>query len=95
MAPPQYSQRPLASGVVVAPHSGQVCATLGAVGALPEARRLAAVKTNPVLRASSIAAVGFLGDRSDLAWLTPLATSSDTRLRIPARAAIRRLQEKP
>jgi hypothetical protein len=73
----------------------QVCATLGAVGALPEARRLAAVKTNPVLRASAIAAVGFLGDRSDLAWLTPLATSSDTRLRIPARAAISRLQEKP
>ncbi|MFA6913466.1 MAG: hypothetical protein WCQ61_10265, partial [Proteiniphilum sp.] len=31
----------------------QVCATLGAVGALPEARRLAAVKTNPVLRASA------------------------------------------
>jgi len=73
----------------------QVCATLDAAGALPAARRLAAVKTNPVLRASAIAAVGFLGDRSDLAWLTPLATSSDTRLRIPAQAAISRLQEKP
>ena len=31
MAPPQYSQRPLASGMVVAPQKGQVTAVLGAV----------------------------------------------------------------
>ena len=72
-----------------------VCATLGVADALPEARRLAAAKHNPVLRAAAIAAVGFLGDRSDLAWLTPLAASYDQRLRIPAQAAISRLQEKP
>lgn len=33
MAPPQYSQRPLASGMVVAPQKGQVTAVLGALAA--------------------------------------------------------------
>lgn len=33
MALPQYSQRPLASGMVVAPQKGQVTAVLGALAA--------------------------------------------------------------
>ncbi len=73
----------------------QVCASLGAAGALAEARRLAAMKSNPVLRASAIAAVGMLGDHSDLVWLTPLAESPDLRLRKPAQAAIGKIKEIP
>ena len=38
MDPPQYSQQPLASGVVVAPHQGQVIACLGAAAALASSR---------------------------------------------------------
>ena len=41
MAPPQYSQRPLASGIVVAPQKGQVTAVLGALAADAIARLLA------------------------------------------------------
>ena len=33
IAPPQYSQQPEASGVVVAPHKGQMTAVLGAAAA--------------------------------------------------------------
>ena len=38
MAPPQYSQRPEASGVVVAPQKGHVRATLGAEAAAAASR---------------------------------------------------------
>ena len=72
-----------------------VCARYGVTDALPEARRLTKQKNNPVLRASALAAVGLLGDQSDLVWLTPLASSYDLRLRKPAQAAISNLKEKP
>ena len=42
MAPPQYSQRPLASGMVVAPQKGQVTAVFGGLGGHDAVARLLA-----------------------------------------------------
>ncbi|MBR0457790.1 MAG: hypothetical protein IJJ26_01000, partial [Victivallales bacterium] len=49
--------------------------TLGERGALPTARAIAGRSSAPVLRASAIAAVGMLGDASDLPLLKRLAAS--------------------
>ena len=60
MAPPQYSQRPEASGVVVAPQKGHVRATLGAEAAAAADLRsigvecAALVQTNTPLPASVV-----------------------------------------
>jgi hypothetical protein len=73
----------------------QVCALLGLVAALPEARALAASATAPaLLRGSAIAALGALGDRSDEATLQSLVASTDLRLRIPAVAALKRIEQR-
>ncbi len=69
----------------------QVCGTLGERGALPTARAIAERGTAPVLRASAIAAVGMLGDASDLPLLRRLAASADLRVSCPAKAAADRL----
>ena len=50
----------------------QVCGTLGERGALPTARAIAGRNSAPGLRASAIAAVGMLGDASDLPLLRRL-----------------------
>ena len=72
----------------------QVCAVLGGTAALPDARALASSEgTPPGVRASAIAAVGMLGDASDLPLMERLAAGSDS-LAIPARAAIARLRAK-
>ena len=70
----------------------QVCAVLGDAAALPDARALASSEGTPSgVRASAIAAVGLLGDASDLPLLERLAAGADS-LAIPARAAIARLR---
>jgi len=71
----------------------QVCGTLGKRGALPTARDIAGRSSAPVLRASAIAAVGMLGDASDLPLLKRLAASGDVRVSRPAAAAIDRIQK--
>ena len=70
----------------------QVCAVLGDTAALPDARALASSEGTPSgVRASAIAAIGMLGDASDLPLLDRLAAGADS-LAIPARAAIVRLR---
>ncbi len=71
----------------------QVCGTLGERGALPTARAIAGRNSAPVLRASAIAAVGMLGDDSDLPLLERLAASGDMRVSRPAKAAIDRIRK--
>ena len=70
----------------------QVCGTLGERGALATARAIAGQNSAPVLRASAIAAVGMLGDASDLPLLKCLAASGDVRVSRPAKAAIERMR---
>ena len=70
----------------------QVCGTLGEHGALSMARSIAERATVPVLRASAIAAIGMLGDDSDLGLLQRLAASGDARVAVPARAAMERIR---
>ncbi|MBN2643299.1 MAG: hypothetical protein JXR78_16730 [Victivallales bacterium] len=73
----------------------QVCAELRNRDALPVARKLAQNNEGSrILRMSAIAAVGFLGDKTDIAWLEPLSKSSDIRLRSPAQGAIKRIGAK-
>ncbi len=69
----------------------QVCGTLGERRALPVARAIAGRSSAPVLRASAIAAVGMLGDASDLPLLQRLAASKDARVSRPARTALHRI----
>lgn len=70
----------------------QICAHLGHSQALLPARRIAESLSEPVpLRISAIAAVGQLGDASDLPLMEKLKASTDTRLSTAAAAALRRL----
>jgi len=70
----------------------QVCAGLNVVDALPDARTLAASSTT--IRASAIAAIGALGDRSDAVALRDWAQSTDQSIRVPAVAALKRIEER-
>lgn len=71
----------------------QVCGILGERSALPAARTIAGLDSSPVLRASAIAAIGMLGDASDLPLLERLAVSGDMRVSIPACSAIDRIMK--
>ena len=71
----------------------QVCGILGERSALPAARTIAELDSSPVLRASAIAAIGMLGDASDLPLLERLAVSGDMRVSIPACSAIDRIMK--
>ena len=71
----------------------QVCGILGERAALPAARTIAELDSSPVLRASAIAAIGMLGDASDLPLLKRLAVSGDMRVSIPACSAIDRIMK--
>jgi len=74
----------------------QVCAVLGDHGALPDARALASSEaTPPGVRVSAVAAVGMLGDASDLPLLRKLAVSGGSCLARAAHAAIARLTTEP
>lgn len=73
----------------------QVCARLNVAAALSEARSLAVSLSTPgVLRGAAIAALGMLGDRSDEPALKELAKAGDPRIRVPAAAAIKRIEER-
>lgn len=71
----------------------QVCAKLGKREALPIARSIAERSAPPVLRASAIAALGLLGDASELPLLQRLAQSGDRRISAPAQAALEKIQQ--
>ena len=71
----------------------QVCGTLGERGALSSARAITGRNSAPVLRASAIAAIGMLGDASDLPLLERLAVSGDMRVSIRACSAIDRIMK--
>mgnify|MGYP004646279699 FL=1 len=71
----------------------QVCGILGERAALPAARTIAELDSSPVLRASAIAAIGMLGDASDLPLLERLAVSGDMRVSIRACSAIDRIMK--
>lgn len=71
----------------------QVCGILGERSALPAARTIAGLDSSPVLRASAIAAIGMLGDASDLPLLERLAVSGDMRVSIPACSTIDRIMK--
>ncbi len=71
----------------------QICACLGEVGVLPDARKLVADGPIPV-RTSAIACLGVLGDQSDLVLLQMAAVSTDIRLKTAARAAIKKINAK-
>ena len=71
----------------------QACAELGCAGALPFARSLAENGRDAIARASAIAAVGMLGDASDIPLLERLAESNDMRVNRPAAAALARLRK--
>jgi hypothetical protein len=69
----------------------QVCARLNVADALPEARALA---TSTTLRASAIAAIGALGDTSDVERMRVWSKSPDRAVNAPSRAALKRLGER-
>ena len=71
----------------------QVCGILGERAALPAVRTVAELDSSPVLRASAIAAIGMLGDASDLPLLERLAVSGDMRVSIRACSAIDRIMK--
>ena len=68
----------------------QVGAQLQLKNVVPMARQWAAGGSMPV-RASAIACVGVLGDRTDVEWLKPLVASSDLRIRTAAQVAMGKL----
>jgi hypothetical protein len=68
----------------------QICANLGEVGVLPDARKLAAVGAVPI-RMSAMACLGMLGDKSDLEMLKKAELSPDIRLKTASQTAIKRL----
>ena len=72
----------------------QVCALLKYGPALAVARELASGTDSACLRVSAIAAVGQLGDASDVGLLERCASSRDTRIRTAAAAALERLRSK-
>ncbi len=70
----------------------QVCARLNVKAALPEARSLAF--SSATLRSSAIATIGALGDLSDEAALRVWAKSTDPSIRVPAVAALKRIEDR-
>jgi hypothetical protein len=72
----------------------QVCAELNNADALPIARQIVNSRQNKILQMSAIAAIGMLGDRSDLPLLYKLQKSTDIRKRSPAKAAIKKINKR-
>jgi hypothetical protein len=71
----------------------QVCAELRNKKALPIARDWAANSNEMFVKMSAIAAVGMLGDPSDLPLLNHYKNSSDIRLSGPAKAAMAKINK--
>ena len=73
----------------------QVCAELNNADALPIARQIVNDNhQNKILQMSAIAAIGMLGDKSDLPLLYKLQKSHDIRLKSPAKAAIKKINKR-
>ena len=72
----------------------QVCAELKNAKALPIARQIMKSNAHKILKMSAIAAIGMLGDRSDLPMLYELSKSTDIRSRGPAKAAIKKINKR-
>ncbi|OGV84517.1 MAG: hypothetical protein A3K19_32770 [Lentisphaerae bacterium RIFOXYB12_FULL_65_16] len=70
----------------------QVCAGLGHQPALTLAREIVNGNNGACLRMSAVAAIGTLGDASDLPCLEQLSQSPDVRLRNAATSARQRLR---
>jgi hypothetical protein len=70
----------------------QICAQLGEKRALPIARQLFGADASIPMKLSAIAAIGALGDASDLPALKPYQTGRDSRLRPAVNAAIKRIE---
>jgi len=71
----------------------QVCVSLDDRRALPAAREIVGNSRNVTLKMSAIAVLGAFGDRSDLEQLNKCLQSTDVRLKIPAQAAIARINK--
>ncbi len=71
----------------------QICAKLGLLAVLPDARKLALGESIPI-RMSAMACLGVLGDKADLELLNMAERSTDIRLKTAATAAISRLKAK-
>ena len=72
----------------------QACGEAGDKRALPQARELMKTSKDIMLRASAIAAVGYLGDATDIPCLENLSKQTDPRVQKPAQAALEKLQHK-
>ena len=69
----------------------QVCAKLKKREILPLARELIRTSKNVPLKMSAVAAVGAMGDNSDLDTLRSLAKNSDVRMRTASKAALKKM----
>ena len=73
----------------------QVCAELNNADALPIARQIVNDShQNKILQMSAIAAIGMLGNKSDLPLLYKLQKSPDIRKKAPAKAAIKKINKR-
>lgn len=73
----------------------QVCAEMNNADALPIARQIVNnSRQNKILQISAIAAIGMLGDKSDLPLLYKLQQSPDIRQKGPAQAAIKKINKR-
>lgn len=72
----------------------QICAKFNDPRVLSPAREIAFSKCGVPLRVSAIAALGAMGDGSDVTRLKPLAQSTDIRLRTAAAAAVKKLNDR-
>ena len=69
----------------------QACGEAGDKRALPQARELMKTSKDIMLRASAIAAVGYLGDATDIPCLENLSKQTDPRVQKPAQAALEKI----
>lgn len=72
----------------------RVCAMMGRVEVLPQARMLSQTGTTTPVRLAAIATVGDLGDATDLEYIESLAASDDRRLQRVSKSASKRLRER-
>ena len=72
----------------------QVSAMLGERGALPVARRIAGSKGEVMIRVSALAALGILGDYSDIVLLEQYKKGSEYRLRRAAQSALDKIHKR-
>ena len=69
----------------------QVCAQLGDAELLPDARKVVISGDSVPLKISAIAYIGLMGGASDVELLKKYLSGTEIRLRVPAKAALKRL----